>query len=166
MNSRLSATRKVTPRKAAGRVNGAPCQTRASRASGAVLPRAGDPGNQVHVEMEASGHARWFERLLSELHLVADGCRLARHALPLAAPPNPGIGKTIAPCKFLSFIVCLNLVFPDSNGNIAVQVNHHLAVAEKLNMIVFVFDMSQPLSLVHKASSIVCEIEYFRKHQT
>ena len=34
--------------------------------SGSVLPRSGGPG-KVRVGMEASGHARWFERLLAEL---------------------------------------------------------------------------------------------------
>jgi hypothetical protein len=60
---------------------------------------------------------------------------LARHALPLAVPSNPGIGKTTEPRKSLSFIFCLTLVFSDRNGNIAVQVNHHLTVSKKLNMI-------------------------------
>src|SRR5947199_9785437 len=42
-------------------------ETGAPRGSGAVLPSAQGARKKVRVGMEASGHARWFERLLSEL---------------------------------------------------------------------------------------------------
>ena len=45
----------------AGTATGSP------RGSREVLPRTGGQGIKVRVGMEASGHARWFERLLAEL---------------------------------------------------------------------------------------------------
>src|SRR5438093_9234485 len=42
-------------------------ETGAPRGSGAVLPSAQGARKKVRVGMEASGHARWFERLLAEL---------------------------------------------------------------------------------------------------
>src|SRR5438045_6788903 len=42
-------------------------ETGAPRGSGAVLPSAQGARKKVRVGMEASGHARWFERLLTEL---------------------------------------------------------------------------------------------------
>ena len=42
-------------------------ETGAPRGSGAVLPPAPGARKKVRVGMEASGHARWFERLLTEL---------------------------------------------------------------------------------------------------
>ena len=38
------------------------------RGGGEVLSGSGGAGMKVRVGMEASGHARWFERLLAELH--------------------------------------------------------------------------------------------------
>src|SRR5436309_6800053 len=42
-------------------------ETGAPRGSGAVLPSAQGARKKVRVGMEASGHARWFERLLTDL---------------------------------------------------------------------------------------------------
>jgi len=39
------------------------------RGNGKVLSRPREPGKKVRVGMEASGHARWFERLLEELDI-------------------------------------------------------------------------------------------------
>ena len=51
-------------------------------------PALAAPGMKVRLGMEASGHARWFERLLAELHLEFEG--LSRNTA------NPSVKKTRA----------------------------------------------------------------------
>jgi hypothetical protein len=99
-------------------------------------------------------------------YLVIDECRLARHALPLAIPLNPDIGKATGVHDSLSLFSYLVLVHPGSNGNIPVQVNRHSAAGELLVMIDSVSDMSQPLAFVHKAPIVVREIKGLRKQHT
>jgi hypothetical protein len=79
---------------------------------------------------------------------------------------NPGIGKTTGTGNRLSFLFYLILIYPGNHGNISIQVNHHPGVAEVFILINTAADVSQPLSSVHKASIIVCVIEYLRKQHT
>src|SRR5258708_8600815 len=55
---------------------------------------------------------------------------------------------------------------PGNNGSTSVHVNRHPAADKLLILIDFVFDLSQPLALFHKASIRVRVFKCLRKQQT